>query len=53
MKIRRMTENDLREVDALYVAAWKEGYKGLLPQDFLDGLTSKIACRRGEDERLG
>lgn len=45
MKIRRMTMDDLREVDALYVAAWKEGYKGLLPQSFLDGLTSKIVDR--------
>ncbi len=45
MRIRRMTESDLREVDALYVAAWKEGYKGLLPHDFLDGLTSKIVDR--------
>lgn len=45
MEIRRMTESDLREVDELYVAAWKAGYKGLLPQDFLDGLTSKIVDR--------
>lgn len=45
MLIRRMTEDDLREVDALYVQAWKEGYKGLLPRDFLDGLTSKIVDR--------
>lgn len=45
MLIRRMTMDDLREVDALYVASWKEGYKGLLPQDFLDGLTSKIVDR--------
>ncbi len=43
--IRRMTADDLREVDALYVAAWKEGYKGLLPREFLDGLTSKIVDR--------
>lgn len=40
-----MTEGDLREVDALYVQAWKVGYKGLLPQEFLDGLTSKIVDR--------
>ena len=38
MKIRRMTESDLREVGALYTAAWKKGYKGMLPQDFLDGI---------------
>lgn len=40
-----MTESDLREVDELYVAAWKAGYIGLLPQDYLDSLTSKIADR--------
>lgn len=45
MEFRRMTESDLREVDALYVSAWKEGYKGLLPQDFLDSLTTKIVDR--------
>ena len=45
MLIRRMTEDDIREVDTLYVQAWKEGYKGLLPQDYLDGLTSKIVDR--------
>lgn len=45
MLIRRMTEDDLREVDALYVAAWKTGYKGLLPQDYLDMLKSKIVDR--------
>lgn len=45
MLIRRMTEDDLREVDALYVAAWKAGYKGLLPQNYLDMLKSKIVDR--------
>lgn len=45
MLIRRMTEDDLCEVDALYVAAWKVGYKGLLPHDFLGSLTSKIVDR--------
>ncbi|MCM1166700.1 MAG: GNAT family N-acetyltransferase [Lachnospiraceae bacterium] len=39
--IREMTERDLGEVCALYVAAWKEGYKGLLPRSFLDELSPK------------
>ncbi len=34
-----MTESDCKEVAGLYVAAWKEGYKGLLPQNYLDELT--------------
>lgn len=42
--IRGTTESDLGEVNALYVAAWKLGYKGLLPQDFLDGLGSERWC---------
>lgn len=45
MLIRRMTEDDVREVDELYVAAWKAGYKGLLPRGFLDNLESKIVDR--------
>lgn len=40
-----MTESDCKEVAELYVAAWREGYKGLLPQKYLDGLTpDKINC---------
>ena len=40
MEIRRMTENDLAEVGALYAASWKQGYKRLLPQEYLDGITA-------------
>lgn len=31
-----MTESDRKAVGELYAAAWKEGYKGLLPRVFLD-----------------
>lgn len=41
MQIRRMTESDRAELNELYLASWKAGYKGLLPQDFLDGLTAE------------
>lgn len=34
-----MTESDAEAVRALYAAAWKEGYRGLLPQSYLDELT--------------
>lgn len=40
MEIRRMTESDLAEVGALYAASWKRGYKRLLPQEYLDGITA-------------
>lgn len=39
MTIRRMTESDSKAIGELYTAAWKEGYKGLLPQKYLDELT--------------
>lgn len=38
MTVREMTESDCKAVGELYAAAWKEGYKGLLSQDFLDGI---------------
>ncbi len=41
MTVRSITEKDLKAVYELYAAAWKSGYKGLLPQDFLDELTPK------------
>ncbi len=41
MQIRRMTESDRAELNELYLASWKAGYKGLLPQDFLDELTAE------------
>lgn len=39
MTVRRMVESDGKEIGELYAAAWKEGYKGLLPQKYLDELT--------------
>ena len=39
MTIRRMTEADCEAIGELYSAAWKEGYKGLLPQELLDKIT--------------
>lgn len=39
MTIRNMLGSDVPHVKELYAAAWKEGYKGLLPQKYLDELT--------------
>lgn len=41
MQIRRVTESDLAELGELYLASWRAGYKGLLPQKFLDELTAE------------
>ena len=38
MTIRNMRRSDEAEVGRLYVRSWQEGYKGLLPQAYLDGL---------------
>lgn len=38
MNIRRMCRADESAVGRLYVESWQAGYKGLLPQDYLDGL---------------
>lgn len=38
MNIRRMSNADEAEVGRLYVRSWQAGYKGLLPQAYLDGL---------------
>ena len=39
MTIRKMTERDCKAIGELYSAAWREGYKGLLPQELLDKIT--------------
>ena len=45
MTVRRIKESDREAVCGLYTAAWKAGYKGLLPQEYLDELTpDKINC---------
>ena len=46
MIVRNMTESDCKAIGELYAAAWKEGYKGLIPQEFLNGITpEKYAVR--------
>lgn len=46
MTVRGMLESDCQAIGELYAAAWKEGYKGLIPQRFLDGITpEKFAVR--------
>ena len=39
MEIRPMAADDVEEVSRLYVRSWQAGYKGLLPQFYLDLLS--------------
>lgn len=39
MEIRPMAAGDVEEVSRLYVKSWQAGYKGLLPQYYLDLLS--------------
>lgn len=39
MEIRPMAADDVEEVSRLYVQSWQAGYKGLLPQFYLDLLS--------------
>ena len=38
MELRPMTAADAAEVSRLYMRSWQAGYKGLLPQEYLDAL---------------
>ena len=39
MTVRQMTEADCKAIGELYSAAWREGYKVLLPKGLLDKIT--------------
>ncbi|MCE1252882.1 MAG: GNAT family N-acetyltransferase [Anaerolineae bacterium] len=42
MRIKRVTANDdLRAITQIYISAWKEAYRGIIPQDYLDTLSEK------------
>ncbi len=40
MNVRPATFGDVAQIAAVHVAGWQVGYRGLLPQSFLDGLTT-------------
>lgn len=40
-EIRAVTREDAASIGQIYCAAWKETYRGLLPQDYLDSLSSE------------
>lgn len=48
--IRRAGEADARAIAEAHVAGWQQTYRGLLPQEFLDGIT--VERRREQWERF-
>jgi len=44
--IRLPTQNDLLSIGHVYCEAWKAAYKGIVPDDFLDGLTDENCAPR-------
>ncbi len=39
--VRNATDNDRAALGRIYCYSWKEGYSGILPQDYLDSLTEE------------
>ena len=46
MLLRLAEPNDAMEVARVHVRAWRAGYRGLLAQDYLDGLRAQDRVRR-------
>ena len=44
--VRAARPEDALEVAAVHVRAWQMGYRGLLPQGYLDGLRPEERARR-------
>jgi GNAT superfamily N-acetyltransferase len=49
---RPMTAADFDAVCELHVRAWQAAYRGIVPQDFLDGMDPAVRARRTRDESL-
>lgn len=45
-RIRLATSDDIKQIAKLYIKSWRKTYKGLLRQEYLDGLTEEVVCRR-------
>lgn len=41
MEIREMLYGDIDAAASVYVESWQAGYRGLVPQDYLDALTAQ------------
>jgi ribosomal protein S18 acetylase RimI-like enzyme len=49
LKIKKVSEEDLKEVARVYVDSWKTTYRGLVPDGYLDALSYKEAEKRWAD----
>jgi GNAT superfamily N-acetyltransferase len=49
---RPMAAGDFDAVCELHVRAWQSAYRGIVPQDFLDGMDPAVRARRTRDESL-
>jgi len=39
MKVRHVKENEIGQIGRIYYESWKFGYKGIIPDDYLNSLT--------------
>ena len=46
MIIRDAVYDDIDKIAKLYISNWKETYKGLLPEDYLNSLTKEYAVEK-------
>ena len=46
MIIRDAVYDDIDNIAKLYISNWKETYKGLLSEDYLNGLTKEYAVEK-------
>jgi GNAT superfamily N-acetyltransferase len=47
--VRRATPNDAPELAEIHVAAWRQAYRGIVPDWYLEGFTVESRTRRSRD----
>lgn len=52
IKIRRARQGDEPAIAQVHIQSWQEAYKSLIPQDYLDNLTSELKERTEMWERI-
>lgn len=41
MEVRYVKEDEAKQIGRIYCESWKSGYKGIIPDDYLDSLTTE------------